>query len=248
MASHLDDIIHLQETLTELAAAQEQLSGIPDWMRELHEEHSRRHGEIEELEATVEAARGERRTAEDEIAVAQEHLKRYQQQINQVSTQREYGALLAEIDTSKAQISSAEERGIAAMERREEAERQLAAAREAFRDLDERYTAELAKWESEKPDIAARVERLEGAAEVLKERIPRGQLAQFERIRERHGGEGLAPIQEIDRGGRGPRFWHCGACNYSVRPQVVVEIRNHGSLVQCESCKRILYLPEEEGG
>ena len=30
-----------------------------------------------------------------------------------------------------------------------------------------------------------------------------------------------------------------------VRPQVVVEIRNGDTLVQCDSCKRILFFEEE---
>jgi predicted nucleic acid-binding Zn-ribbon protein len=42
----------------------------------------------------------------------------------------------------------------------------------------------------------------------------------------------------------GGTMWHCTACNYNVRPQIVVEIRNNGSLIQCDSCKRILYFEE----
>lgn len=248
MPNHLEQIVQLQAALNELSAAEEQLHGIPEWMRELHEEHSGRLEEIQALEATVEAARQERRQAEAEIADAQEHLKRYQQQINQVSTQREYGALLAEIDTTKRRISEAEEQGLAAMERREEAEGKLSGEREAFADLDARYAQEMARWEAEKPEIAERVERLTATIEEVRSRVPRPLLAQFDRIRERHQGDGLAPILEVERAGRGPRFWHCGACNYSVRPQVVVEVRNTGALLQCDACKRILYVPDEGSG
>ena len=98
MASHLDDIVSLQGMLSELEAAQEQLNGIPEWMTELHAEHSERLAEIAELEEAVEDSRRVRREAEAEIADAQEKLKRYQDQINQVTTQREYGALLQEIE------------------------------------------------------------------------------------------------------------------------------------------------------
>lgn len=244
MTNHLTDIVKLQAVETELAAAEQRLTGIPDWMKELHEEHQGRLTAIGELEAAVEAARQERRDAETAIADAQEKLKRYQQQINQVSTQREYGALLHEIDTTKGQISTAEEQGIAAMERREQAEAELEQVREEFADLDGRYNTELDRWEGEKPAIAARIGELKISSASLREVLPRGIVAQFDRVRERHRGEGLASIQEVNRGGRGPRFWHCGACNYSVRPQVVVEIRTAGALIQCEACKRILYLPE----
>jgi predicted nucleic acid-binding Zn-ribbon protein len=247
MARDLDTVVSLHQTLTALDEARQRLAGIPDWMRELHDEHSARLAEIAVLDASAAEATAERRAAEGVIADAQEKLKRYQQQINAVTTQREYGALLQEIDTVKQQISGSEESGFAAMERFEKLQRELAETRESFRELDERYGRELAKWEAEKPAVAAQAEELERRAAELRREVPRPLLGQFNRIRERHGGTALAPIRAIDRPSRGPRAWHCGACNYRVRPQVVVEIRNRGSLVQCDSCKRILFLEDEAG-
>jgi predicted nucleic acid-binding Zn-ribbon protein len=186
----------------------------------------------------------ERRTAEAGISDAQEKLRRYQRQINEVTTQREYGALLQEIDTVKSQISSFEEQGLAAMERVEASTQALEERRAAFQDLEERYQTELERWEQEKPELAREAEILRERVAGLRQDVPRPQLAQFERILERTNGQALAPIRRMDRG-RGPSMWHCGACNYNVRPQVLVEIKDRGSLIQCDSCKRILYVQEE---
>ena len=216
-------------------------------MLELHQEHSARRAEIEATEEAIEQAGREHRAAEGEVGEARERLKRYQQQINQVSTQREYGALLQEIDTVKQQAGAGEESALAAMEQIEQLNGELAAERENFRELDERYAAEERKWEAEKPGVAAEVADLEGRVAALREQLPRNVLAQFDRISERLDGTPLAPIRRVQRPGRGPLEWHCGACNYRVRPQVVVQVRNTGSLVQCESCKRILYLQDDAG-
>lgn len=240
MTRPLDTIVELQEALGRLRRAEAQLGGIPDWMRELDAEYRERKEEIDELETAAEAGRIERRTAEAGIADAQEKLKRYQRQINAVTTQREYGALLQEIDTVKGQVSTFEEQGLAAMERTEASNQALEEKRAGFRDLEERYQTELARWDEEKPALADEARKLRERVEVLRERLPRPYLAQFERIHERTHGQALAPIRKIDR--RGPTMWHCGACHYNVRPQVLVEIRNRGSLIQCDSCKRILYL------
>jgi predicted nucleic acid-binding Zn-ribbon protein len=242
MNQHLETIVELQRSLVELRDAERRLHGIPDWMRELHDEHVVRRGEIEALEANADAAAHDRRSAEAAVADAQEKLKKYQQQINRVSTQREYGALLQEIDTVKSQIAGFEEQAFSSLEQNEKTQRELAERREAFRDLDERYAAELARWESEKPQIQSQVAALAGAVADLRARLPKPLLGQFERILERHPGGALAPVRLIERPGKGPREWHCGACNYRVRPQVVVEIRNGEGLVQCDSCKRVLYL------
>ena len=244
MKRPLDTVIELQEALAKLQKADAQLGGIPDWMRELDAEYQERKSAIDELEAEAETGRMERRTAEAGISDAQEKLKRYQQQINAVTTQREYGALLQEIDTVKGQITSFEEQGLAAMENVDVAKQALEEKRAAFQELEDRYQAELAKWEEEKPDLAREAESLRARVKELREQVPRPQLAQFERILERTHGRATAPIKKMDRG-RGPSMWHCGACNYNVRPQVLVEIKDRGSLIQCDSCKRILYVEEE---
>lgn len=245
MNQNLETIVELQAALDHLRAAELRLHTIPDWMRELHDEHVSSRAEIEEIEKAVEEAARERRAAEAATADAQEKLKKYQQQINRVSTQREYGALLQEIDTVKALISGSEETGLSALERWEQAQKDLAARRESFRELDERYAAELARWESEKPGVARQADELKARIGELRGRLPRGVAAQFERILERYPRGALAPVRLIARPGRAQREWHCGACNYRVRPQSVVEIRNGSGLVQCDSCKRILYLEAE---
>lgn len=244
MSRPLDNVIELQSALNGLRKAKAQLDGIPDWMEELHEEYSRRKGEIDALEAEIESARQVRRQAEAGISEAQEKLKRYQRQINQVTNQREYGALLQEIDTVKTGISSLEEEGVEALDRSETAARELEEKRSEFQDLDERYQTELARWEEHKPEIAEEATRLEERIEVLRERVPRPHLAQFERIDERTGGRALAAIRKVERL-KGPVMWHCSVCNYNVRPQVLVEIQDRGSLIQCDSCKRILYMEEQ---
>ena len=155
MNQNLQNILELQTALTQLHEAEQRLHGIPDWMRELHEEHTAQRTEIERLEETAAEAARQRRAAEAAVQDAQEKLKKYQQQINKVSTQREYGALLQEIDTVKGQITTNEEAAFAALDQHEKADKELAALRESFRDIEERYAAEMARWEGEKPGVAA---------------------------------------------------------------------------------------------
>jgi predicted nucleic acid-binding Zn-ribbon protein len=248
MNPHLETIVELQSDLTHLKEAEQRLHGIPDWMRELHDEHAARKGEIDSLQQVADEAARERRTAEAATQDAQEKLKKYQQQINKVSTQREYGALLQEIDTVKSQISTSEEQALSALDRHDKTEKELADKRESFRELDERYAAELSRWETEKPAISQRTAELRAHIAELRGRLPRNVSSLFDRILDRHPTSALAAVRPIERPGGKQREWHCSACNYRVRPQVVVEIRNTGNLVQCDSCKRILYIePEPQG-
>ncbi len=247
MERPLDSVIDLQRALTDLGHANERLHGIPDWMQELHEEHSARKTEMEVLEASIDEAVAERRTAEAEVQDSQEKLKNYQEQISAVRNQREYGALLQEMDTIKDAIRALEERALAALERQEEAQTALLELQESFKEIDGRYQAELVKWEAEKPSVAKQVEALEARISVLRERLPPASLSLFERTLERFGGAALAEVRIIERVGKAQQIWSCGICNYRVRPQSVVEITNNGSIVFCDSCKRILYIENVAG-
>lgn len=237
--SDLDAIVELNKTLKDLAAARERLDGIPDWMGELHEEHSTRLAEIEAEVAKHEEAEKARREAEAAVADAQEKLQKYQLQISQVTTQREYGALLKEIDGVKTEIKENEEAAVEAMAASEDAESQVATLRTDFEELDSRYQDELAKWEEEKPGVEAAAAKLKERAEELKEEVPRGLLSRFERLYERTGGDAVAEVKKLTLAKGNPMF-HCTACNYNVRPQTLVEL-SRGQIHHCDSCKRILY-------
>lgn len=246
MNQNLPNILELQNTLSQLREAEQRLHGIPDWMRELHQEHTTRKAEIDTTEAAADEAARQRRQAEGAVQDAQEKLKKYQQQINKVSTQREYGALLQEIDTVKGQISSQEGQAFSALEASEKAEKDLEALRESFREIEERYKAEMDRWESEKPEVARQVESLRTRVGEIKQRLPRNIVAQFERVLEKYPANAVVPVRLIERPGQRQKEWSCTACYYRVRPQTVVEVRNGDSLVQCDSCKRILFYEELE--
>ena len=241
MNHDLETVVELQQAQDELGEARRLLDGIPSWMEELHAEHSERKAVIDGHEGEAEAAASERRSAEAEIDDLKERVKHFQGQISLVTSQREYGALLQEIDTAKRQIDELEETALAALGTQEEIQEALVGEREAFQDLDQRYSKALAKWEEEKPEVAKRAEALEGRIEALEERVKPRTLALFNRIFKHYDGQAMAVVLEIDRG-KGPKMWHCGACNYRVRPQAVVGIQTRNTIEACDSCKRILYI------
>ena len=172
---------------------------------------------------------------------AQEHLAKaahYQEQIAQVTTQREYGALLNEIDAAKKLASDFEETALEAIEIVDTATAEKESLQKEFEEVDSNYQVELAKWEEEKPQVAEEMDRLEAEAEVLRAKLPKPILLAYQRLYDRHSGQPLAKIQPLGSGGQG---WRCSACNYAVRPQVVVQLRAANELVSC-GCGRQLYI------
>ena len=91
----------------------------------------------------------------------------------------------------------------------------------------------------------ARPEEVVAELLTLKAELPRSVVAHFLRIVERVPGGAMAAIRRAERPG-GQALWHCSACNYQIRPQVALEIRTKGSILQCDSCRRFLF-SEGEG-
>ncbi len=245
MSGHLETVVKLQDALGALRQAESQLAGVPGWMEELHAEHSARRAEIEAVEADAEEARRVRRQAESASRDAEDRLAHFQQQVSRVRTQREYSALLQEIDTVKAEIKALEEEALGALERYDNAQAALEEQRAAFADLDQRYAEAQAKWEGEKPEVEQQATALRGQIEDLRNLLPRGVVALFERIYERRDGDATAALMQSEGGGAAGNPWHCSACNYRVRLQVVTDIRLQGKLIHCDGCKRILYVSDE---
>lgn len=239
MTDSLNQLIRLTQSMRLLAADTALLAGVPDEMRTLHDEFTRERAAIEKLAADVEAATLERRRTEGAIADAQEKLKHFQQQVGRVRNQREYGALLTEIDNAKQSSRALDDSALAALERAEALGRELAERRVAFTELEGRYQAELAKWEAEKPHVAERAAVHQAEVDRLREGLPRPTLGHLQRIFDRYRGDVLAVLRRVERTGASA-IWHCASCNYQIRPQVAVEIRTKGSIVQCEGCKRFL--------
>ena len=240
MTNSLEQLIDLSRSMQALATETALLAGVPDDMRALHDEFVAARAAIEALVADVESAALERRKAEGAIADAQEKLKHFQQQVGRVRNQREYGALLTEIDAAKQQSKLLEEAALATLERSETVGKELDERRAQFTQLESRYNEALVEWEAEKPHVAARVAGHRADVERLQAGIPRPILGHLQRIFDRYRGEVLSVLRKVERPGAGLPIWHCSSCNYQIRPQVAVEIRGKGTIVQCEGCKRFL--------
>lgn len=235
-------LLRFDETLAALEGVRNDLEGVPAEMRELHEAYGRARQELLQLERDREEAGRLARQAEGKVAEQQEKLRKFQQQITKVRNQREYAAALAEIDQARASLRELEAQALAALERLERATQELEKRRAEFLTLESQHREAMASWEGQKPALRERLDRLEAELAQLRGTLPVPVATQYLRVRERHPRNPLARVEAVEVPGK-PTLWHCSACHYQLRPQAAMEIRRREVLVQCESCRRFLYLP-----
>lgn len=246
MSRLVDSLTELQSVLDQLAEAEDTLENLPPAMRELHQRHAERKAEIDAVRERIEAGGQQRRRAEGESNDWQTKLTRLQEQIGSVKTQREYGAILSEIDQATEHRDAAEAAALEAMEQVEAAESELAELEEGFAELAAEYEQAEAQWQRDKPGVEERAARLRERVESLRSQLPSPVLARYDRALEHTGGQALSAVTPVDRG-KGASLWACSNCSYRVRPQALVEIRSQGKILQCEGCRRFLYVGEQAG-
>jgi uncharacterized protein len=248
MASAIESLVELQRILDDLAATERTHAQPPDETMELAGRRDSLRQSLEESAASRAEVESARRLAESEAEDARGKLARYQEQIAQVATQREYGALLKESDTATEHISELETSILSAMTTIEEATTAEAALSEELETVEAQYDEQHAAWKKALPELTATLEGLQQRRDAIRATLSPAVLRLFERLRERHNGDPLAGVVRVERPGSANAMWRCAVCNYSVRPQVVVQISTSAEIVTCDCGRqRIFYLDQSEG-
>lgn len=176
----------------------------------------------------------ERREQELGLEMAQDELKKYQQQLYRIKTNREYDAIQAEIDAQKGRISEHEESILNIMTNSEELTETLQERRAELESLKEQNVP---KWEQLEKDLSSIEEKMAIERDARKNvtvRLDKGLLTSYERIRK--GKNGLAIVAIRKRA--------CGGCFKKLPPQRIQEVRRTDKIWTCENCGRILYWDE----
>lgn len=198
----------------EIARFQTRIEKYEDELKDLRDFISRRQGNIEECRAKV---------------------ARYDQQMNEVSNNREYTFLEKEKEFQTLEIQLAEKNIRDSQVKIEQKEAELARAREELSDNEhilEQKKVELAEIISE---TKQEEEGLRVQAKDLEQKFDdQYTLAAFKRIRKNaRNGLGIVPVQRDA----------CGGCFNRIPAQRQLEIKMHKKVIVCEYCGRIMIDP-----
>jgi predicted nucleic acid-binding Zn-ribbon protein len=231
MHPDLERLIRLQDLDNAVEHARRQIAEIPGRIDALDTRLADRDRAVAEARAALEANRAVRRGLDRDLAAVQSRLTRFKDQLMQVKTNREYQAMQTEIVTAEREAQALEDR---MLERMLEADELTATVRSAEADLAAEQKAvaeERVALDEERAGLTRELERAAARRVELTREIPAHLLELFDFVA--RGRKGVAVTEA--------RAGHCGVCNVRLRPQVFNEVRTNESIIQCESCQRILY-------
>ncbi|MHC5025841.1 MAG: zinc ribbon domain-containing protein [Planctomycetota bacterium] len=183
---------------------------------------------------------------ETEVAVIDERIEKLRNELNSAETNKQYTAVLTELNTVKVNRSELEERILNEMEMIETLgveEGEIAGQTDERRKVRDVAKDQL---DERRNEIGERLAELETERAQAATSVPGNSLAVFEHIADMYEGEALAEVDEIDRR---RRDYACGACHMTVPFEHIASlVGGREDLVRCTACERILYLHDEMRG
>lgn len=228
----LKTLIELQQHDTHIAALEAEAGRLPKQMEAIQAALADARKTVETLKARADATRKELRAKEKDLEVTAGKRTKAEGRLYEVKTNKEYSAVLVEIEDIKQEKGRTEEEILGLMESQErlatdirDGEGRLKTREEQARQDETVVRAKLVKVEA---DLAAARSEREACARGL----PVGVLAGYERVLRARAGVAVAPV---------PPTGVCGGCRVTIRPQALQELRGGAALMTCENCGRYLY-------
>lgn len=227
----LQRLLRIQELALEMQAARSIVAKTPARIEEIEGRFRERNAEYVAMMQRHEELEKDQRDRTDELSVLEQTFKKYMDNLMQVKNQREYAAMLKEIDTVKSQSSSHEDAVLRDMEEIEKLKTDLDARASHIRE--ERVVVERERAQVDADAAAAReqITRCETERSRIESELPGDLVDNVRRVEEMRQGIFLVKSdKEL-----------CQACFVRVRPQAYQEIRQGVRIHTCSSCRRYLY-------
>lgn len=225
-------VIQLQSLDQKIAALEKEVAALPKHIATIEkalESHNRR---LEADRAALAANQKDRKKLEGDIGVHQQKISKLKDQMLGAKTNEQYRAFQHEIEFIEKEIRKAEDRILELMSEAERLDANVKKAETALKQEkvvveDEKGRARKRTAEDQDFLKQHQAQRAEAVA-----KLPKQTVVLYDRIRMKSGGVAIAEVVDS----------RCQACQITIRPQYLQDLRKGTDLLRCEQCGRFLYL------
>ncbi|OGW20006.1 MAG: hypothetical protein A3K09_07260 [Nitrospinae bacterium RIFCSPLOWO2_12_FULL_47_7] len=237
MHPQLQQLVVLQEVDLEIIALDKRLKVLPEQMETSRSHLAKDKEQLDNALKGIKEIQKKRSKLEQDVQIENDHMAKIKVRLPAVKTNKEYSAILAEVDAAKQKISALEDEELSIMEILEKEEKKIP-------DLQNGYKKEEQEFQEFKKQKEAEIARINQDLEAR--RIKRAEIAKpieaqwlglYEKLIKHRGEQVVVLLKE----------GVCRGCFQQIRPQMAIEIRTGEKVHQCSHCNRILYwVPEPE--
>ena len=232
MDPHLRTLIDLQAVDARVASLEAEAARIPQEIAGVEAEVGAARAEVDQTKARLDSARKEQRALEKELEVVQTKRVKAEGRLYEVKTNKEYSAVLVEIEDIKHEKARVEDQILNIMESHE----RLGAD---IKDSEARLVERETRGRSEGAALRAKLREVEGQLDLVRSerrdlagQLPGAVLRDYDGLLRARGGLAVVEVAKPQS---------CGGCRVTIPPQRIQELKPQNALIRCESCGRYLY-------
>ncbi len=234
--AEFEKLIQLQELDNALRQNTAELSDIPRLIQELERKMQADSEQVVRAKEKLTQNQKKRRELEAEVKDLKAQVSRFKKQLNEVKNNKEYTALLKEIQETQDKIDRLEEEIIKELLAADEIEEEIRQATLNQKNEEQHLRQAIEALQQRKQQLEQEKSHLLKQKEELLPTIPRQQLQLYLSIARKRGGIAISRVTDE----------FCSMCQVRIRPQMLNEIRDRSKIHLCESCGRILYFDHSE--
>ena len=231
MSPDLERLIRLQQLEDSAAEARSKIDLHPTRLEDLAARLAGRTRDVDAAKQRLADQRADRQALEKELASIQTRLTRFKEQLMEVKTNKEYQAMQTEMAGAETEVRRLEDSILERMLEGDELAAEVAQVEQGLAEEQDLVAEERDTLEQERRDLEGRLGQYGEARAKLADEVAPQAIALFETVARQR--KGVAVVEA--RNGR------CSSCQVRLRPQLFNDIRSNSSLIQCESCQRILF-------
>jgi predicted nucleic acid-binding Zn-ribbon protein len=213
-----------------LYEAERELSVLPVQLDKIRKSIEGIETQEKEAKVQVEEMAKERRVLEQQLDDNAEKVKKYKVQLMQVKTNKEYTAMLHEIEHIEKDTEAKEEKLLVLMDELDQEQDQSNSLVEDGKQRRTGLMQKVSQIEERIKSLEREVERLEAEKPKLLAELDPRLKARYDRLLAKH--HDFAVTNVVDE--------TCQGCHARIPPQVDVEVRQNERIITCEACGRIL--------
>ncbi len=224
-------LIELQKIDFELMELSDLLGDLPTKVEKLIEEEESLVSEISDGKARLKEITVELHKADIDVKISQGKIDKLKDQLFLVTSNKQYDALMHEIDYLKEELDRYETRDLELMEEKSELEESLKSNELTLETLSNDLSIRKGKLEKLLDETSNQKKVLEVEREEKANKIASNVLARYDRTR--HAKSGVAVVSIENNA--------CGGCGAGLPPQIVADIKSASGIRNCDVCTRFLY-------
>ena len=178
-----------------------------------------------------------------ELKSRDEQIARLRASLNTAKTNKEYSAVLTQLNTTKADNSKIESQSLELLKNIETDEAECEEIQNQINEQIQHLEQLLTEVETLASKYQAEIDKTQAEWDQVAQTIPDKPLEIFKRVTETYDGQAVAVIEQQD-GKKGA--YSCGGCFMGITAECVNLLMTKDDIIRCPNCTRILVLGSEE--